>query len=87
MTETPQRRRRSNPTLATLIALVFPGFGQIYNGQFWKGLWYIAAFWLSWLIAVLFAWLIIPIFFPSAVYVYQAFDAYRVANEPVGVAE
>lgn len=40
----------SNPGLAAVLSLVLPGVGQIYNGHFWRGIFWLIitpGFWIG----------------------------------------
>ena len=50
-----RRRRTRSPVLAALLSLLLPGLGQLYNGEVWKGLFFLLAsvFVIPWVIAVI----------------------------------
>lgn len=51
-------RSRGEARLAALLSLLIPGAGQVYNGQFFKGMAVLATFWLvvPWVFGVIDAW-------------------------------
>ena len=55
--EDPPRSR--DPAIASIFGVVLPGAGQVYNGQFFKGLFVFATCWLvvPWLFGILDAYI------------------------------
>lgn len=53
------RTGSKDPTTATILAAILPGAGQVYNGQFFKGLFVFLTCWLviPWLFGVLDAYI------------------------------
>jgi len=51
----PPRARHREPALAAILSAVLPGSGQVYNGQFFKGLFVFCTCWLviPWLFGIL----------------------------------
>ena len=69
--------RRPEPWKSALFSLIFPGLGQINNGETSKGTFYFAiAF-----ILIIAAYLIIPIFIYIIFWLYNIYDAYKVAKK------
>ena len=65
-----------SPGLAAVLSLVFSGVGQIYNGQFLKGIVFIAMQLINLaLTAILIGW--VPL---AIVWVWAIWDAHRVAR-------
>lgn len=65
-----------NPGLAAVLSFFYMGLGQIYNGQIAKGVGFIVAYSISWLLVlVLIGMLTTPI-----LWVYGMYDAYRSAE-------
>ena len=65
-----------NPLVAAIFSLFFPGRGQMYNGQIWKGvLFSVIQFVNISLIEAVIGMVTTPVFLLYAVY-----DAYRVAD-------
>ncbi len=66
-----------NPGLAAVLSFFYMGLGQIYNGQIAKGIFFILAYTLSWiLIIVLIGFLTTPVLF-----IYGMYDAYKSAEK------
>jgi TM2 domain-containing membrane protein YozV len=66
-----------NPGLAAVLSFFYMGLGQIYNGQIAKGIAFIVAYTISWiLIFILIGFLTTPILF-----VYGMYDAYTSAEK------
>lgn len=71
-----------NSGLAAVLSLILPGLGQMYAGQIGRGLLFLLIVVpLTAIIAVLFFWLILPLFLPLAFWIWNIFDAYNVCNE------
>ena len=65
-----------NPGLAAVLSFFYMGLGQIYNGQIAKGIIFIGAYTISWiLIAVLIGIVTTPI-----LWIYGMYDAYKAAE-------
>jgi TM2 domain-containing membrane protein YozV len=64
--------------LALILSLIFPGLGQIYNGQTDKGILFLIAGTLSCVMILLFA---LGLVTGSAVWVWGMVDAYKTAEE------
>jgi len=66
-----------NPGLAAVLSFFYMGLGQIYNGQIGKGIAFIVAYTVSWiLIFVLIGLLTTPI-----LWIYGMYDAYKSAEK------
>ncbi len=66
-----------NPGLAAVLSFFYMGLGQIYNGQIAKGIFFILAYTLSWiLMIVLIGFLTTPVLF-----IYGMYDAYKSAEK------
>ena len=64
-----------NPGIAAVLSFFWMGLGQIYNGQIAKGIAFIVAYAISWILtAVLIGFITTPILF-----IYGMYDAYRSA--------
>lgn len=78
----PDEKASSNectpePWKSALFSLIFPGLGQLNNGETGKGTYYFAiAF-----ILIIASYLIIPIFIYIIFWLYNIYDAYKVARE------
>jgi TM2 domain-containing membrane protein YozV len=69
-------QNQKNPGLAAVLSLVIPGAGQIYNGQFLKGLFILCMFGLSVAaMTVLIGFLTAPLF-----WLWGMWDAYKSAE-------
>ena len=64
--------------LTFLLSLIFPGLGQIYNGQTDKGILFLMAEALSCVMILLFA---VGLVTGSAVWIWGMVDAYKTAEE------
>ena len=65
-----------NPLFALILSIIFPGLGQIYNGQNRKGILFIIAYILSFLL-----WLIvIGLILTPLIWLYGLYDAYKTAG-------
>ena len=66
-----------NPGLAAVLSFFYMGLGQIYNGQLHKGIAFLIAYSISWLlIAVLIGLITTPI-----LWIYGMYDAYKSAEK------
>jgi len=66
-----------NPGLAAVLSFFYMGLGQIYNGQIAKGIAFIVAYTISWvLIFILVGLLTTPVLF-----IYGMYDAYKSAEK------
>jgi TM2 domain-containing membrane protein YozV len=70
-----------DPTTAAVLSLFVPGLGHVYLGEWTRGILLHVALWVSLVCAILFFWLIIPLFFPLAVIVFAYRDAKTTALE------
>jgi len=66
-----------NPGIAAVLSFVWMGLGQIYNGQLAKGVVFIVAYAISW---VLWA-VVIGMFLTPALWLYGIYDAYKSAQK------
>lgn len=65
-----------NPGLAAVLSFLIAGLGQIYNGQFAKGIIFIIVYFFSWLLMfVLIGFITTPI-----LWIWGMYDAYKVAE-------
>jgi TM2 domain-containing membrane protein YozV len=62
-----------NPGVAAVLSLIIPGMGQLYNGTFWRG--------LFWLVITPGLWLGTGGFFGWVCHVIAAWTAYGYAKE------
>ena len=66
-----------NPGLAAVLSFFWMGLGQIYNGQIAKGVFFIIAYAISWiLICILIGFITTPL-----LWIYGMYDAYRSAQK------
>ena len=66
-----------NPGIAAVLSFFYMGLGQIYNGQITKGIAFIVAYTVSWiLMIVLIGFITTPILF-----IYGIYDAYKSAEK------
>lgn len=66
-----------NPGLAAVLSFFWMGLGQIYNGQIAKGIVFIVAYAISWLL-----WLIvIGMIITPLLWAYGMYDAYKSAEK------
>jgi TM2 domain-containing membrane protein YozV len=66
-----------NPGIAAVLSFFYMGLGQIYNGQLGKGIAFIVAYTISWiLMIVLIGFITTPILF-----IYGMYDAYMSAEK------
>lgn len=66
-----------NPGIAAVLSFFYMGLGQIYNGQIAKGIVFIVAYTISWiLMIVLIGFITTPIMF-----IYGMYDAYKSAEK------
>lgn len=71
-----------NSGLAAVLSLIIPGVGQMYAGQIGRGLLFLfIGIPFTAIIALLFFWLILPLFLPLAFWIWNIFDAYNLCNE------
>jgi TM2 domain-containing membrane protein YozV len=66
-----------NPGLAAVLCFFYTGLGQIYNGQIAKGIFFIIAFTISWLLI----FVLIGIVTTPVIWIYGMYDAYHSANK------
>jgi TM2 domain-containing membrane protein YozV len=68
--------------IAVLLSIIIPGAGQMYAGRIGRGLVFLfLGIPLAVILAVLFFWLIFPLFLPLAFWIYNVYDAYQLCNE------
>lgn len=66
-----------NPGLAAVLSFFYMGLGQIYNGQISKGIFFIIAYTISWiLMLVIIGFLTTPV-----MWIYGMYDAYKSAEK------
>lgn len=69
---------KKEPFIAALLSFIFPGLGQVYNGEFKKGLFIQIAYLITWTAAfIFFLFAIIPI----VILIYTIYDAYTEADK------
>jgi TM2 domain-containing membrane protein YozV len=64
-----------NPGLAAVLSFFWMGLGQIYNGQIAKGVAFMVAYAVSWLLVMV----LIGIFTTPILFIYGMYDAYKSA--------
>lgn len=65
-----------NPGLAAVLSFFYMGLGQIYNGQIAKGIIFIVAYSISWLLMLV----IIGFITTPVLWIYGMYDAYKAAE-------
>jgi TM2 domain-containing membrane protein YozV len=70
-----------NPGLAAVLSFFWMGLGQIYNGQLAKGIVFIVAYGLSWLLMII----VIGFITTPLLWLFGIYDAYKSA-EKINVA-
>ncbi len=85
-TQTPTKKK--NPIIAVIASFIFPGLGQIYNGETRKGIGYIimgAIFVSIWIFLIRDRHIIGPILVSGAsivlLWISNMYDAYKAAKE------
>jgi len=68
-----------DPFIAAILSFIFPGLGQVYNGEFNKGLLIQISFFASFFFSGFFSLIIIPI--PIILLVIGVYDAYTEADK------
>lgn len=71
---------RTHPGLAAVFSFIIPGLGQVYNGDFMKAFWVIAACLIGGALSHAF----IGVFILIPAWAYGVFDAYDSADAPEG---
>jgi len=66
-----------NPGLAAILSFFYMGLGQIYNGQLSKGIVFIIAYSISWLLMLV----VIGIITTPVLWIYGMYDAYKSAEK------
>jgi len=66
-----------NPGLAAILSFFYMGLGQIYNGQISKGIVFIIAYSLSWVLMIL----VIGFVTTPVMWIYGMYDAYKSAEK------
>jgi len=66
-----------NPGLAAVLSFFYMGLGQIYNGQLHKGIAFLIAYSISWMLIVL----LIGILTTPILWIYGIYDAYKSAEK------
>jgi len=64
-----------NPGIAAVLSFFWMGLGQIYNGQIAKGVAFIVAYAVSWLLVMV----LIGVITTPILFIYGMYDAYRSA--------
>lgn len=65
-----------NPGLAAVLSFFWMGLGQIYNGQIAKGIFFIIAYAISWILM----FIIIGFITTPLLFIYGVYDAYHSAK-------
>jgi len=77
--------RKRKPILALILSLLTPGLGQIYNGQFKKGISYLVAFYLVYIVfsflLLTFCGMIFYLIISMGLFLFIVIDAFRGANK------
>ena len=77
-----------NPGLAAVLSFFYMGLGQIYNGQLSKGVVFIVAYSISWVLMIVF--MVTIVFIPLGIivlviipvmWIYGMYDAYKSAEK------
>ena len=66
-----------NPGLAAVFSFFYMGLGQIYNGQIYKGIAFLIAYSISWLMMIL----LIGFLTTPILWFYGIYDAYKSAEK------
>lgn len=66
-----------NPGLAAILCFFYMGLGQIYNGQLSKGIAFIIAYSISWILM----FLLIGFITTPVLWIYGMYDAYKSAEK------
>jgi len=66
-----------NPGLAAVLSFFYMGLGQIYNGQIAKGIAFIIAYSVSWLLILV----VVGLFTTPILFFYGMYDAYKSAEK------
>ena len=62
-----------NPGLAAVLSFFYMGLGQIYNGQLSKGIFFIIAYTISWILMIV----VIGFLTTPVMWIYGMYDAYK----------
>ena len=66
-----------NPGLAAILSFFYMGLGQIYNGQLSKGIFFIIAYTVSWILMII----VIGFLTTPVMWIYGMYDAYKSAEK------
>ena len=66
-----------NPGLAAVLSFFYMGLGQIYNGQIGKGIAFIVAYTISWILI----FILIGIITTPILWIYGMYEAYKSAEK------
>jgi len=66
-----------NPGLAAVFSFFYMGLGQIYNGQLSKGIFFIIAYTVSWILMIV----VIGFLTTPVMWIYGMYDAYKSAEK------
>ena len=66
-----------NPGLAAILSFFYMGLGQIYNGQLSKGILFIIAYTISWVLMIV----VIGFLTTPVMWIYGMYDAYKSAEK------
>lgn len=70
-------REAKSPGLAVVLSFLVSGLGQIYNGEIGKGIGFLIAYGLAWVLTgILIGFLIVPV-----IWIWSMVDAYKRAEE------
>lgn len=73
----PQYVMYKNPGLAAVLSFFYMGLGQIYNGQIAKGIAFIVAYSISWLLILI----VIGVITTPILWFFGMYDAYKSAEK------
>jgi len=77
MNQSPSPVFYKNPGLAAVLSFFYMGLGQIYNGQLSKGIAFIIAYTISWILMfILIGFITTPI-----LWIYGMYDSYKSAEK------
>lgn len=76
MSQSPPPIFYKNPGLAAVLSFFYMGLGQIYNGEIAKGIVFLVAYSISWILMLL----IIGFITTPILWIYGMYDAYKSAE-------
>jgi len=74
-------RRDKSEGIAAVLSLLWPGLGQIYVSRIGRGLGIMVLGFVIAFLAILFFWLIFPLILPLVYWIWNIFDAHKLAKE------